>query len=143
MQAWAGEDEDDGLPDYDVQAHFGGGDDGGDLFRLKPRPAGGEAGEGEDEEAGDAAPEPRKTKAEVMQEVIAKSKAFRAAKQQQREEDIQETEALDKVFRELGSAGALAGFARPKNSKTCVARRACRRGGAARRGGEKEACRGM
>lgn len=122
-QDWAGEDENDGLPDYDVQAHFGGGEDdaGGDLFRLKPRSAGDEQGEEQDDGGAAAAPEPRKTKAEVMQEVIAKSKAFRAAKQQQREEDIQETETLDKVFRELGSAGALAGFVRPKNAKMCVA----------------------
>ena len=80
--------------------HFGGGKDESDeLFTLKE---GGEA-EGKEEAA------PRKTKAEVMAELIAKSKAFRAAKQAQREEDVNETEALDAAFKALRGKGALFG----------------------------------
>jgi nucleolar protein 14 len=123
-QAWQGrsDDEDDGLPGYDVSTHFGGGDAEDDLFRLKPRD--GREGESRDEpgdgELEEGAPAAKRTKAEVMEELIAKSKAFRAAKQHQREEDVEETEALDKAFRELGAAGALAGLVRPKNDKLCV-----------------------
>ncbi|KAL6784842.1 NOP14 [Auxenochlorella protothecoides x Auxenochlorella symbiontica] len=115
---WQRDDEDDGLPDYDVSAHFGGGDgEGGDLFQLKPRSESAEV-EGGD---GDDAPAPRRSKAEVMEEVIAKSKAFRAAKQQQREEDVEEVEKLDSVFRELGAAGALSRLVRPKGAKGSLA----------------------
>ncbi|KFM28610.1 Nucleolar protein 14 [Auxenochlorella protothecoides] len=115
---WQRDDEDDGLPDYDVSAHFGGGDgEGGDLFQLKPRSESAEL-EGGD---GDDAPAPRRSKAEVMEEVIAKSKAFRAAKQQQREEDVEEVEKLDSVFRELGAAGALSRLVRPKGAKGSLA----------------------
>ncbi len=44
---------------------------------------------------------------QVMQEVMAKSKAFKAAKQQQREEDLSATDALDADFKQLLEAGDL------------------------------------
>lgn len=44
---------------------------------------------------------------------MAKSKTFRAEAQQQREEDLNETEALDKQFKALQSARLMARLARP------------------------------
>jgi nucleolar protein 14 len=46
-------------------------------------------------------PERRKTKAEVMQEVISKSKMHKHERQQQHEEDLEEIEALDAELGEL------------------------------------------
>jgi len=46
-------------------------------------------------------PERKKTKAEVMQEVIAKSKMYKHERQQQHEEDLEEIEALDAELGEL------------------------------------------
>lgn len=55
--------------------------------------------------------------AQVMEEVMAKSKAFRAAKQRQREEDLAETEALDSTFAALLQGGALAGLLKKKGAR--------------------------
>ena len=46
---------------------------------------------------------------QVMEEVMAKSKAFRAEKQKQREEDLDATEALDKSLAALMQSGAIQG----------------------------------
>lgn len=48
---------------------------------------------------------------------MAKSKAFKAAKQQQREEDLTQTEALDDSFAALMQGGALAGMLKPGGRK--------------------------
>lgn len=82
--------------------HFGGGKGESDeLFQLKQGGAEGETGEQDQER--------KKTKAEVMAELISKSKAFRAAKQAQRENDADEMEAVDALFRTLRSEGVFAG----------------------------------
>lgn len=54
---------------------------------------------------------------QVMEEVIAKSKAFRAAKMQQREEDLDATEALDTDFSSFVEAGGLEGLVKPKGAR--------------------------
>ena len=48
---------------------------------------------------------------------MAKSKAFKAAKQRQREEDLAETEALDSTFTSLMQGGALAGMLKTKGKR--------------------------
>ncbi|KAK9815549.1 hypothetical protein WJX72_005610 [[Myrmecia] bisecta] len=95
-------DDDDGQLGEDLvnELHFGGG------FVRK-------AGGGPD--AG--LPERHRTKKEIMEEVMAKSKAYKAEKQQQREEDLTATEALDQDFKQLVQAGGLARLVRPKGAK--------------------------
>ncbi len=48
---------------------------------------------------------------------MAKSKAFKAAKSQQRDEDLEATEALDTNFTGLLDAGGLAGLVKPKGAR--------------------------
>ncbi|KAK9825822.1 hypothetical protein WJX74_010755 [Apatococcus lobatus] len=71
---------------------------GGLLQRKQP-------GTGAAEDTPEDAPDQRRSKKEVMEEVMAKSKAFKAVKQQQREEDLTATDALDAQFQELLEAG--------------------------------------
>lgn len=52
-----------------------------------------------------------------MEEVMAKSKKFKADKQHQREEDLNETETLDNQFKELLEGRFMAGMVRPKGDK--------------------------
>ena len=52
-----------------------------------------------------------------MEEIIAKSKAFKAEKSKQRETDLDATEALDRDLADLMSGGALHALIRPKRSK--------------------------
>lgn len=66
-------------------------------------------GGGEDGQPGD---ERRKTKAEVMSEIIAKSKMYKAIKAKQREDDLNLLQTLDSGFRELMKEG------RPMGSKS-------------------------
>ena len=66
-------------------------------------------GGGEENEDGDPK---RKTKAEVMSEIIAKSKMYKALKAKQRENDLDLLKSLDNGFRELMKEG------RPMGSKT-------------------------
>ncbi|CAL8463440.1 g2974 [Coccomyxa elongata] len=102
------DDDDGGLDDAIVRDfHFGGG------FVPKKRVEG-----EEDPEAGEQeAPERRKSKKEVMEELIAKSKAFKAAKSQQRDEDLEATEALDTKLASLLESGSLAGLVKPKGAR--------------------------
>ena len=60
--------------------------------------------------------------AQIMEEVMAKSKAHRADRHLQREEDETATLALDDTFRALIAGPALAGLLRPKGVKSCVPR---------------------
>ena len=46
---------------------------------------------------------------QVMEEVMAKSKKYKADKQHQREEDLNETEALDNKFKALMEGRLMAG----------------------------------
>ncbi|KAK9802968.1 hypothetical protein WJX73_000915 [Symbiochloris irregularis] len=59
----------------------------------------------------------RRSKKEVMEEVMAKSKAFKAAKQKQREDDFDETDALDSTFTSLMQGGMLSGIIKAKGDK--------------------------
>lgn len=56
-----------------------------------------------------------------MEELIAKSKSFKAEKQKQRDEDLEETEALDEQFRGLLEGQALLRLMKPKGSKASAA----------------------
>ena len=76
--------------------HFGGGDFEPTLKR------------GDD----DAAPERRKSKKDVMDELIAKSKFHKAEKQKQREDDDNTLTQLDAEFKEISEGGLLAGALR-------------------------------
>jgi nucleolar protein 14 len=60
--------------------------------------------------------EHRKSKKEVMEEIIAKSKMHKALKSQQKEEDIVATEKLDDAWKELSQGGLLAGLLRSKGA---------------------------
>ena len=57
---------------------------------------------------------------QVMEEIMAKSKAFRAEKGQQREADLDATEALDADLAQLMQGGALQGLVKPKGTKHSV-----------------------
>ncbi len=54
---------------------------------------------------------------QVMEELIAKSKAFKAAKSEQRDEDLEATEALDTKLASLLESGCLAGLVKPKGAR--------------------------
>ncbi len=54
---------------------------------------------------------------QVMEELIAKSKAFKAAKSQQQDEDLEATEALDTKLASLLESGSLAGLVKPKGAR--------------------------
>ena len=49
-----------------------------------------------------------------MEEIIAKSKAYKAMKQKQKEDDENAMEKLDADYRNLLSTQALAAFVKPK-----------------------------
>lgn len=73
-----------------------------DRPRKRARFDGDEGAQGEDEET--EIPERKKTKQEVMQEVIAKSKAYKAARQAAKEDDDDLRLELDKGMSDLFSA---------------------------------------
>ncbi|KAK9839415.1 hypothetical protein WJX81_000656 [Elliptochloris bilobata] len=102
-------DEDGGALDDAVvrEFHFGGG------FVRKEGAADVSAGSTGAEQD----PERRRTKKEVMEEVMAKSKAARSAKREQRAEDLDATDALDAQFAALVAQGGLADLVRPKGSR--------------------------
>jgi nucleolar protein 14 len=52
-----------------------------------------------------------------MDEIIAKSKAAKAQRTQQKEEDVTETERLDSAFKALLGDPALLGLMRKKGAK--------------------------
>ena len=93
-----GDDDDDENLDKEMtrSLHFGGGDFEPTFER------------GED----DAAPERRKSKKDVMDELIAKSKFHKAEKQKQREDDDNTLTQLDAEFKEISQGGLLAGALR-------------------------------
>ena len=87
-----GEDDDDNLDDEITRNfHFGGGDVNGDN---------------EDD------PERRKSKKDVMEELIAKSKFYKAEKQKQRDDDEEMLDKLDSDFKAISSGGLLSGALR-------------------------------
>jgi nucleolar protein 14 len=97
-------DDEIGEEDYDAASVSGSGSDGEDGFLKKKRrrDEDGEVdGEVEDEEE---QPERKKTKAEVMKEVIAKSKLHKYERQQAKEDDEDLREELDKDLSEVLAA---------------------------------------
>jgi len=94
------DDEDDGGLDQEItrELHFGGGGDGGG-FTLKR----GDGEHGDEELAGPA--DRRKTKKEVMQELIDKSKYYKAEKAKRKEADEDLLDKLDDDFRSISGAG--------------------------------------
>ena len=120
------DDDDDGIfgdvpsDDDDIDAngsltaalHFGGGFVPSKKPRVLP-----ESGQQEEIEAEENEEARRKTKKEVMEEVIAKSKLARAMKSQQRGEDLDATEALDAKWKELVQSSTMASLIRPKGDK--------------------------
>lgn len=103
---WSSDDDANGQLDDQLtrDLHFGGG--------FEPSKRSRDLGD----QDGDAEPI-RKSKKEVMEEIIAKSKMHKAMKSQQKEEDVAETEALDEAWKALAQGGSLAGLMRPKGSK--------------------------
>ncbi|KDD73522.1 Nop14-like family protein, partial [Helicosporidium sp. ATCC 50920] len=112
------------LADQDWGAYGGGdfeGDDeawadaadpalsfGGGLFeRAEPRLERATEGGEEDGLATASQPAKKRSHAEIMAEVVGKAKAFKAARQQQRDDDAAEAEALDEAFSSLAAQGAL------------------------------------
>ncbi|KAL5385354.1 hypothetical protein DPSP01_004813 [Paraphaeosphaeria sporulosa] len=94
-----------GKEDYDAASVSGGssdGDEDGFLKRKRRRDS-----EGEEEEEGEGAedqPERKKTKAEVMKEVIAKSKQHKYERQQLKEDDDELREELDNDLNDVLAA---------------------------------------
>ncbi|KAF2662946.1 Nop14-like protein [Lophiostoma macrostomum CBS 122681] len=85
--------DENGAEDYDA-ASVSGSSEGGEDHFLKLKRA---RDEDEEEEAGEAdKPERKKTKKEVMEEVIAKSKQHKYERQQLKEDDDELRETLDK-----------------------------------------------
>jgi nucleolar protein 14 len=96
-------DDEIGEEDYDAASISGSDSEGEDGFLKKKRrrDEDGEVdGEAEDEEQ----PERKKTKAEVMKEVIAKSKLHKYERQQAKEDDEDLREELDKDLNEVLAA---------------------------------------
>jgi nucleolar protein 14 len=102
--------------------HFGGGDfddvdddTGGFLRKERKSTAEGGGGGNEEEEEDDDdenGAERRKTKKEVMDELIAKSKMYKAEKAKQRDEDEELLDKLDADFRVISQGGLLQGALR-------------------------------
>ena len=104
--------------------HFGGGDfdddngqyddDGNGGFRRKGKKSTVEGGD--DDEEGDndenTNTERRKTKKEVMDELIAKSKMYKAEKAKQRDDDEELLDKLDEDFKVISRGGLLQGALR-------------------------------
>ena len=103
-------DKDDGWRASDDDA-----DDGTDI--LEKYNFGGGSGEMEGSAGKDGEGNKFKSKKEIMEEVIAKSKMFKAMKSKQREEDMEETDALDLAWRQLSQTNAAATLLRPKGSR--------------------------
>ena len=98
--------------DFVRAAHFGGGGgEGGDFEVHEQR--------GRAAAAGDppSTHPHRKAKAEVMAELMAKSKAHKAARQAERADDADAAAALDTAFAALAATGALAGLLRPPGER--------------------------
>ena len=68
-------------------------------------------GGGEEGKGPDGKP---KTRKEVMEEIIAKSRAFKAQRQKQKEEDVEEMAKLDSEYKDLLHSQALSQFIKPK-----------------------------
>lgn len=106
-------DEDDlGKEDYDAASVSGSSDGGEDAFLKKRRRGSDDGADGED--GAEDQPERKKSKAEVMKEVIAKSKLHKYERQQLKEDDDDLRDALDKETNDV--LAALWGHMNKKNA---------------------------
>jgi nucleolar protein 14 len=108
-------DHDIGEEDYDAASVSGGssdGDDGEDGFLKRKRTTGDVDGEADEGGTVEEQPGRKKTKAEVMKEVVAKSKLHKYERQAQKEDDDDLREALDKDLNDV--LAALRGHANKK-----------------------------
>ncbi|KAF9699418.1 hypothetical protein EKO04_002102 [Ascochyta lentis] len=97
-------DDEIGDEDYDAASISGSDSEGEDGFlRKKRRREDGEEGD-VDEDGAEDMPERKKTKAEVMKEVIAKSKLHKYERQQAKEDDEELREELDKDLNDVLAA---------------------------------------
>ncbi|KAF2203763.1 Nop14-like protein [Delitschia confertaspora ATCC 74209] len=87
--------DDDVKDDYDAASLAGSSDEEAGMLRRKRRRDSDAEGE-DDAEGGEDKPERKKSKAEVMKEVIAKSKLHKYERQQAKEDDDELREELDK-----------------------------------------------
>ncbi|KXZ52129.1 hypothetical protein GPECTOR_10g758 [Gonium pectorale] len=85
--------------------HFGGGGEEGEGAEE-------EGAEDGDKGAGAVGGKP-KTRKQVMEEIIAKSRMYRALKAQQKEADEQELDQLNDTFKQLVRSAALAKYVKP------------------------------
>lgn len=97
-------DDEIGEEDYDAASIAGSsnGEEGEDGFLKKKRRR--EDGEDEGDAPEEDQPERKKSKAEVMKEVVAKSKAHKYERQAQKEDDDELREALDKDLNDVLAA---------------------------------------
>ncbi|KAJ4341967.1 nucleolar complex protein 14 [Ascochyta clinopodiicola] len=97
-------DDEIGEEDYDAASVSGSDSEGEDGFlKKKRRREDGEEGDAEEDGAEDG-PERKKSKAEVMKEVIAKSKLHKYERQQAKEDDEELREELDKDLNDVLAA---------------------------------------
>jgi nucleolar protein 14 len=111
-RGWDDDDDFDARMDAQMtrDLHFGGGFVPSTTQRDIPE------ANGDDDDDGNGHGQHRKSKKEVMEEIIAKSKMHKALKSQQKEEDVVATEKLDDAWKELSQGGLLAGLLRPKGA---------------------------
>lgn len=103
--------DDDGAfidPKLEADLNFGGG-----LFQRK-HPSDNDNNEYDNSNNKDNR---HRSKKEIMEEVIAKSKAYKAAKREQREDDINETDKLDSDFQSLLDDKSLLGLMMKKKGE--------------------------
>ncbi|KAL1603949.1 nucleolar complex protein 14 [Paraconiothyrium brasiliense] len=94
-----------GKEDYDAASISGGSSDGDeDGFLKRKRRRDSEGVEDEEDETAEDQPERKKSKAEVMKEVIAKSKQHKYERQQLKEDDDELREELDADFNDVLAA---------------------------------------
>jgi len=106
-RGWSSDDDDAALDDQVTRdLHFGGG-------FVKSQLTSGDHRDGERGEKNGSVP---KSKKEVMEEIIAKSKMHKALKARQREEDDKEIDDLDAQWKALASAPGMLGMLRPKGA---------------------------
>lgn len=108
------DDDDDDLDRHITQdLHFGGG-----FIKKQSNDTSRKSHQEPDRDGDDQdGPGNNKSRKEVMEEIIAKSKMHKAIKAQQKDEDLRAIEALDEQWKSLSRAPFLASMLKPKGSK--------------------------
>jgi nucleolar protein 14 len=96
--------KDDIKDDYDAASVSGSSEDGDDFLRKKRRRDDEDGMDGEADETRPDEPERKKSKKEVMEEVIAKSKQYKYERQKQKDDDYDLIEGLDKDLPDILAA---------------------------------------